>query len=224
MPYTKRIVCLANSRKLQGRCIAGKEITAEGFGKWIRPISSQENGELWHTHMRCQDGQAPNLLDVISISFKGRKPHGYQIENHLIDEAKRWQRVEKIALSDLPALCDPVDTLWVNGFHSQNGINDRVPLDIAERELRSSLLLIRPSRLTVSVAQEYNSRKARAYFFFNSTAYRLAVTDPAAESLFLAQEDGEYPISRRNVYLCASLGEPYRGFTYKLVAAIINLT
>jgi hypothetical protein len=174
--------------------------------------------------MRCQDGQDPNWLDVISISSREHKPHGYQTENHLIDETKHWQRVERITLSNLPAPCDSVDTLWINGFHSQNGHNDRIPIDIAERELRSSLLLIRPSRLAVSVAQEYGSRKARAYFFFNGIAYRLAVTDPVAESLFLAQEDGEYPISRPNVYLCVSLGEPYHDFTYKLVAAIIDLT
>src|SRR5580658_3890257 len=39
MPETRTIVCLANSRRLSGRSIAGKEILADGYGKWIRPAS-----------------------------------------------------------------------------------------------------------------------------------------------------------------------------------------
>ncbi|MGH7707024.1 MAG: dual OB domain-containing protein, partial [Vulcanimicrobiaceae bacterium] len=35
----KRIVCLANSRKLQGRCVAGRELQKNGPGAWIRPVS-----------------------------------------------------------------------------------------------------------------------------------------------------------------------------------------
>ena len=37
----KRIVCLANSRKRGGRCVAGKELLADGrAGGWIRPVSA----------------------------------------------------------------------------------------------------------------------------------------------------------------------------------------
>ena len=35
-----KIVCLANSRKISGRCIAGKIMDS---GKWIRPVSSREH-------------------------------------------------------------------------------------------------------------------------------------------------------------------------------------
>ncbi len=43
----KRIVCLANSRKYSGRCIAGKELLADGRpGRWIRPVSARENEEV----------------------------------------------------------------------------------------------------------------------------------------------------------------------------------
>ncbi len=46
MNYTKMIVCLANSRKLSGRCIAGKEKTAEGIGGWVRPVSKRPTGKV----------------------------------------------------------------------------------------------------------------------------------------------------------------------------------
>lgn len=55
MPYTKRIVCLANSRKYKGSCVAGKEIMGNAFGGWVRPVSKKVHGELTpdllHTEM-----------------------------------------------------------------------------------------------------------------------------------------------------------------------------
>ena len=63
----------------------------------------------------------------------------------------------------------------------------------------------------------------RTDFTLNTIRYRLGVTDPVVKSTYDQGEYGIQPISRRNVYLCISLGEPYRGFAYKLVAAIINL-
>ena len=40
----KRIVCLANSRKLSGRCVAGREWSEkQGAGDWIRPVSERDN-------------------------------------------------------------------------------------------------------------------------------------------------------------------------------------
>src|SRR5713101_5856148 len=36
MAITKRIVCLANSRKLQGRCVAGREFATGRPGPWVR--------------------------------------------------------------------------------------------------------------------------------------------------------------------------------------------
>lgn len=214
MPYIKRLVCLANSRKQQGHCIAGKEITANGFGNWVRPVSLDDDGKLWDAHIRYENGQVPRLLDVVRITFIRRHLHGYQTENHLINENVQWQRIGRIGLAKLPTLCDPVDTLWINGFHSYNGLNDRIPLDLAV-ELQSSLLLIKPNRISIRVAQELNSRKVRAIFAFGETAYQLAVTDPVAERMYRARDDGEYAITRRNIYFCISLSHD-RKITFRI--------
>lgn len=223
MSMTKRIVCLANSTKFNGRCVAGKELMTDGVGDWIRPVSSAEGGKLLKSHWAFQDGQGPQLLDVLEIVFSEYSPDGYQTENYLIDESIYWERHGRISVSDLPKLCDSVEQLWVNGYNSMKGLNDRIPQWIAAREVDSSLLLIGPTKLSLTVPPLEISKTVRADFGFNGTPYRFVVTDPIVESRYRQQGEGIYPINPRNVFLCISLGEPYKGYAYKLVAGIINL-
>lgn len=83
--YTKTIICLANSRKINGRCVAGKEIAGGKIGAWIRPVSSQPAGELSEKDRCYENCHDPKLLDVIRIPMIKAQPHGCQTENHLID-------------------------------------------------------------------------------------------------------------------------------------------
>ena len=88
--YKKTIICLANSRKLAGRCVAGKEIAGSTIGAWIRPVSSRPTGELSERERRFLNGQDPKLLDVIAVSMVEPRPHAFQTENHLIDDRYYW--------------------------------------------------------------------------------------------------------------------------------------
>jgi len=36
----KTLVCLANSRKPSGHCIAGKDLSEQAQGNWVRPVSA----------------------------------------------------------------------------------------------------------------------------------------------------------------------------------------
>ncbi len=46
MATVKHIVYLANSRKLNGRCVAGIEIAQSRRLGWIRPVSAREHQEV----------------------------------------------------------------------------------------------------------------------------------------------------------------------------------
>jgi hypothetical protein len=72
--YRKTIICLANSRKLTGRCVAGKEIIDNKIGAWIRPVSARPTGELSEEERRFPRGQDPKLLDVIKVPMIGARP------------------------------------------------------------------------------------------------------------------------------------------------------
>ena len=222
MSYTKEIVCLANSRKSQAHCVAGKEVREGKFGGWVRPVGSASGGELPTTDICYQNEQIPAPLDVIRVSIKRRVPHKYQTENHLIDTDACWEHVGRIDVSKLAAMSDKVAKLWIDGFNSANGINDRIPLEKAGK-ISSSLLLIKPTSLTIHKEYEFASKswKIRADFRFMRTRYCLVVTDPRIEDQYHKKKAGDYPVENSDAYLTVSLGEPYKGFCYKLVAAIM---
>lgn len=65
-------------------------------------------------------------------------------------------------------------------------------------------------------------RRIQAEFVHAGSEYRLWVTDPVYEQSDLAKSDGEHWLG--DSFLTISLGEPYEGYCYKLVAAIIERT
>ena len=77
----KRILCLANSRKLSGRCVAGREIVNSQAGAWIRPVSDREHQEVSEEEQRYEDGTRPQVLDVIHLPLIEQRPHQFQQEN-----------------------------------------------------------------------------------------------------------------------------------------------
>ena len=146
----KRIVCLANSRKLSHRCVAGKVVEGSAKGAWIRPVSPREHGELTLTDRRYADGQDPRVMDVMDVPLLNHVPKSYQQENWLIDPATRSVRIRRFSWTELHSLVDPPGALWVNGQSTARGMNDVMAIDVADT-LDSSLRLIRVPTLEISV-------------------------------------------------------------------------
>lgn len=223
MPVTKRIVCLANSRKLSGRCIAGREFDGNHAGAWIRPISAREHEEVSEYERQYENGSDPRVMDLIDVPLLTPRPKGYQQENWLLDPESYWVRTAQIQWADLGMLTDNPATLWVNGSSTYHGFNDQIPL-AAAAGLSNSLFLIHVNHVELQVYRpgaDFGNPKQRvqARFAYNGNNYWLRVTDPVIERGFTQRGDGSYQLGES--YLTISLGEPFNNNCYKLVAAII---
>ena len=217
-----KIVCLANSRKVSGRCIAGKII---GANKWVRPVSNREGEEISEEERRYENGQMPKLLDIISVPVKEHKPTLHQNENYLIDDGYYWAKTGQFVDSLKDFLDSPKD-LWGTGCSSYQGTNDRMPEGICAN-YSESLYIIKPQDLEIIVrveGEEFDNakRKVRVKINYNDTQYLFPVTDPVVESKYLSGDNGSFTLPVKNVYLCVSIGLPYNGYCYKFLASLIE--
>lgn len=225
MAYTKTIVCLANSKRSSGWCVAGREVTSSGFGGWIRPVSARSSQEISEKERRYQDGADPRVLDVIAIKMIRPQPQHHQQENHLIDADYYWVKRDTVSWRDVQsAVEDVAGPLWLNEYSSSHGHNDRVPEDRATGMPRS-LYLVRPDELTLIVASEGGyyrprRRRVRARFNLSGHSYCIGVTDPWMERQCLANSDRQTGLD--DALLCVSLGGVFHSYAYKLAVAVIT--
>jgi len=224
--FTVKIVCLANSRKISGRCIAGKEIDVDGkAGRWIRPISLRSSHEISEEERRYSNGETARLLDIIEIPCTQPVLKGYQIENMLIDDRFYWQHKGRIDWQSLKSMLDKPSPLWTNSFSTRYyGQNNRIPENLIDPQ-EGSLRLIALDQIVLSAgpkAPAFGNMKpvVRASFDFAGDHYCLDVTDPAVEATCLRAGSGEYVWD--SALACISLGELWDGYAYKLVTSIIT--
>ena len=224
MHQVKRIVCLANSRKLGGRCIAGREWNEEQrVGRWVRPVSAREKQEVSFSERQYENGSDPNALDIMDLPVLEPRPEGYQTENWLLDPGIRWRPVGSFSRLNLPELLDPVVPLWINGQSTRRGLNDAISLELMDA-VCDSLRLIHVKELNLSVIEYIDIygrsiRRVQGHFAHAGIEYKLRVTDSVCEQEYLRKPNGAYEFEE--CYLTISLTEPFQGCCYKLIAAII---
>lgn len=228
MAVAKRILCLANSRKPGGRCVAGREILPIGAGPWIRPVSQQPGEAVSWAERRYADDRDPAVLDVMDVPLLESRPHACQTENWLLDPSRRWQFVRRASWAELLRFVESPQTLWLDGRRSYHGENDEILQSVAD-SLPGSLHLIQVPRVVLTVSAEGAAfgdprRRVRAQFRYGNSNYALKVTDPKVEGSYIALGDGDHSLGE--CCLTISLGEPFETkgqlFRYKLVAAIID--
>jgi hypothetical protein len=219
----KLFVCLANSRKYSGRCIAGIELVEGSDGhlhivrnpennpKWIRPVSQNEFGELyndWVRHIRLGD-----LIEIDMATSINLYGHQFQSENipfqpdsmavkaHL---TLNPERLSKIAINDKTPLFGCRRTA--------------IPTERAV-SLGRSLQCIRVQNAQLHWRDELGRRpQERLRFSYNDTEYDLPMTDIEFLEKYLLDE--KILEKANDVYLTVSLGLPFGGKMYKLAAGI----
>lgn len=221
MNYLTTIVCLANSRKKSGRCIAGKLLDEDPDARWIRPVSARPSREVSEWERQYEDGSDPRLLDILAIPMISTAQDAHQPENHLIADEYYWEKQDTFRFPDLPSLFDRPRTLWQNGFNSTGGFNNRIPDDSS---VDASLYLVPVENLRLAVGRKSSfpdaKRSVRGAFVYNGINYTMDVTHPLVERTYLAKPDDTYAIG--DVPLCVSLSESFHGYCYKLIATIFS--
>ena len=222
MAVIKTLVCLANSRKLSGRCVAG--MVDDDSGEWVRPVSDRLNREVSARERQYEDGTEPNVLDIVSVPLLRPESHNFQSENWLLDPDYYWKKTGKVGWRGLLSLEQCPSSLWSNGSSTYHGNNDHILIEEA-LTLSDSLKLIRVTDLTLHMhvpGAMFGDQKRvlRARFSYRGHEYILRVTDPEYELEYQAKPEGVYELGES--FLTVSLSEPFEGYVYKLVAAIIE--
>lgn len=214
----KTIICLANSRKLGGRCVAGKDVKNHS---WIRPVSASQTGELTEAQISDSKGQMPQVLDILKIPLYKQMSRLHQPENWEIS-GNKWEIIDKYK-ANLDKLCDGAATIFINEI----GHNDRISIHNPElKQLKQSLLFVRVYNVKIirnNFIEEDGAvrKKIRVKFKYKSIDYDLAVTDVDIENQYKSKDEGEYDLNFKGIYICVSIGEPFNEYYYKLASAII---
>ncbi|MEK7222223.1 MAG: hypothetical protein AAB130_03850 [Nitrospirota bacterium] len=217
-------ICLANSIKKGGRCIAGLRTNGEG---WVRPVNPL-TGSLYSHQYVLDNGRDIELLDIVKVSLQEPCPQPYQPENWTLNN-QPWHFVRQLSHSEAKST---IESIIVSGPDLLGNQFDSVPqYSLEQNPVKASLALIEPGELKWRITtNRYDRLQARACFTFGGCNYDLSITDPVwKERLTTSLPIGFHVVSdadlprRERLYFTISLGAPYRGSCYKLVAAVIVL-
>jgi len=209
-----RFVCLANSNKEGGRCLAGIVLDEKNHpvfendnSKWIRPICKTVHGEIPTPLVT-----GINILDIIEIemlSFQNLDNH--QPENVLF--AERSLRVvgqyEKSGLGAFYA-----SHRWIFGNRGKAIMKAEID------QHNHSLMFIKADDFEVyQDTKDFFKPMTRVKFAYHGNRYDLPVTDPVFLKNY--QANPEFVKGYNQMEMTLSLGVEYKGWYYKLIACII---
>jgi len=215
------VICLANSRKYSGRCLAGLRIDGNG---WVRPVSRESHGALLPRHYRLDDGTDAGVLDVVRLHFDHPAAEPGQPENWRITERPCQLVARPMSQEHVRVLAPHV----VRRGSLLGNFADRVPVgDLVRWPNQPSLALVLPESVNwhVSTSQR-GARQVRAEFSVDGRPYNLVVTDPVWEQRLSGMPVGSHLSAATGVHdderllLTISRGERFEGFHFKLVAAV----
>ncbi len=209
----KRFVCLANSKKEGGRCLAGieldnrsKPINEARQPKWIRPICKTQHGEVPEYLVRHI-----GLLDVVEIDTTDNpEKKGFQTEN-VFFRIKSINVIGQFRAAEIASLCSGERLIFGN---SGKTLSEQ---EIAD--LSYSLVLIKTDKFDVRQAVFEGKYRLRLVFTHCGNEYDLPVTDVAFIIQYKANPGCLADV--HGLFLILSLGIKFNDLYYKLVAGII---
>ena len=213
--FCRFFICLANSYKRGGRCIAGVEFDYKyniqrhnnGNPRWIRPIADTLYGEIPNYL-----ANNINLLSFVTLT------DGFICPEKVHTENVRYSRME------VKTLTIPIDSSFLNQLVDkvhQSVFGNRgkaVSADIASR-LDYSLMFIHVQNASAYIDENREKSKNRMKFDYYGTEYDFPITDPAFLDGF--KKEPECYANIPDVYLTLSLGLEFEGWHHKLVAGVI---
>jgi hypothetical protein len=216
------IICLANSRKNGGHCVAGLRMDGGG---WLRPVGVPPDGILWPRDYTLKSGAIARPLDVIRVGVRKPRPAVHQPENWVTDGTP-WTLLPRPSEALFYSV---LRNAVVAGPELLGGFEDRVPFaQFASKPAPASLALVAPEDLYLY--HHLNSRgklRARGRFPMGTgekaRLYDLPITDPHWEADLLQKRPRTLRRSEDEFLVTISLGEPFEGHCYKLIAAIMPL-
>jgi len=220
---TTDVICLANSCKHGGRCVAGLRMDGGG---WVRPVSTEPEGVLQAWHYTLASGREAALLDVLRMRLVCPQPDPHHPENWLMDTGQ-W---EPAARGGLPQMLEILQQNVTTGPELLGGAESRIEYEALLRApAAASLALVQPQELhwRIEESPQMGKRRTRAAFALDGAPYNLPLTDPVWLKRLAVLPVGCHPheAAEQKMLLTVSLSEPFAGdgFCYKLVAAVIEL-
>lgn len=212
---TTKIICLANSKKLNDRCVAGIEVDEDSTGyeviisnnmpKWLRPVSRAEHGEF-----PTIIAQRITLLDIIQFDIIAPCPSSYQTENVYFAEnsVKKISSIEQSS-TNLDELTSDTNLLFGNKGKA-------VHEDVIN-SLDHSLLFIKANKYNIYFKQGNN--QLRMEFSYRSNIYDLPITDIHFMNEF--QKNNKILKNVKHLYITLSLAVKQNDWHSKLISGLI---
>ncbi len=211
-----KIVCLANSFRVGGRCLGGIEldqndnpVIQNGRPRWIRPVCNTE-----HEEVPTELVSHISLLDIVEIEPIQAAGHGHQSENVLFN-TNSIKTKGKFPVSLLDNISDN------NRFNLVFGNRGAAVPENKVGELNHSLMLL---ALTVFETNEriFENKpypQIKLSFRHSGNLYNLPITDPSF--LYSYGKDSNILQGKQKIFVSLSLAGPHDEWSSKLVAGII---
>jgi hypothetical protein len=209
-----KFVCLANSYKEGGRCLAGVQldnannpVMINGKPKWIRPICNTLHNEV-PTHL----AEDIDVFDIVQLDVTSYPAPSYQSENAFFNE-NTLRVIGQFNRNRISSFCDNRPLIFGNRGKA-------VPEEKIDG-LGYSLMLINTDNFEIieKVYEDEDRPKTRLVFSYNENSYDLPITDPVFLHDYRLDPDILDDIDELHVTL--SLGINFNDWYYKLVASII---